>query len=63
MSKNFIWTTLKAIFLNIPDFQMTVSRPHIAILTNHTSKESLFKMMYKSLKFPKIDFFMTGFVV
>ncbi len=43
MAKNFIWTTLKAIFLHsqIPDFQIVVSQPN-KVLTNHTSIESLF---------------------
>ncbi len=43
IAKNFIWTTLKAIYFlhpRIPDFQIVVSQQNI--LTNHTSMESLF---------------------
>ncbi len=48
IAKNLIWTTLKAIFLEIPDFQIVVSRPNI-VLTNHTSMESVFiQLIYKS---------------
>ncbi len=52
IAKNFIWTTLKAIFSvfrfilhpQIPDFQIVVSRPNIIryTSTNQTSTESVF---------------------
>ncbi len=72
IAKNFIWTTLKAIF-SIFDFfapsdsrylNSCISAKYCPILTNHTSIESLFinfQMRYKS-QFKKLTL-MTGFVV
>ncbi len=66
IAKDYIWTTLKEIFLNILTFlepsdsrfsNSCISAKYCPILTNHTSMESLViqQMMYKSPKLKKTD--------
>ncbi len=72
VAKNFIWTTLNAIFSifrfflhpQIPDFNSCISVKYCHILTNHTSMESyLFSVQMKHKSEFKKSTLMSGFVV